>query len=214
MHPLTRLILGLIVLLVMLAGVGLALPRNVTIARSVVINAPESFVFSHLDNLRSFNAWSPFAARDPQLQVSYAGPESGKGARVDWTSSKRSVGDGSMEITGSSPNRRIDLDVNFHGQKGKSFYNVVPAGSGSKVTWGFQYETDANPLTRWRGLTDRRFGAELGDGLTKLEELIESERRPMAPAAPAAEAPPAEAPAAESAMPEAPAEAPPAPPQP
>ena len=198
MHPLTRLILGLIVLLVMLAGVGLALPRNVTIARSVVINAPESLVFSHLENLRSFNEWSPFATRDPQLQARFAGPESGKGARIDWTSSKRSVGDGSMEITASNPNRRIDLDVNFHGQKGKSFYNVAPAGSGSKVTWGFQYETDANPLTRWRGLTDRRFGAELGDGLRKLEEIIESERRPMAPEAPAAEAPapePAPAPA-------------------
>ncbi len=91
MHPLTRLILGLIVLLVMLAGVGLALPRNVTIARSVVINAPESFVFSHLDNLRSFNAWSPFAARDSQLQVSYAGPEFGKRrpGRLDEQQEKR-----------------------------------------------------------------------------------------------------------------------------
>ena len=161
MRPIMRLILGLCALAVILLGVAFALPGQVTIARSVVINAPESVVFPYLNNVHRFGDWSPWASRDPQLTVSYSGPDQGKGAKVEWTSSKASVGAGRMEITESNPNRHIDLAVDFNGLDGTSFYDVVPSGSGSKVTWGFGYEfgdkpaqalegPDARPLCRGR----------------------------------------------------------------
>jgi hypothetical protein len=182
MRPMMRLILGLCALVVILAGVALALPSHLTVARSVVINAPEPVVFPYLNNLHRFNDWSPWAARDAQLQVSFSGPEEGKGAKIEWTSGQRSVGQGSMEITGSDPNRHIDLAVNFDGLDGTSYYDVAPSGSGSKVTWGFGYDTGTSPLKRWKGLLlDRFVGAEYRDGLAKLKERIESERRPTAP---------------------------------
>lgn len=239
MRPMMRLILGLCALVAILAGVALALPSQVTIARSVVINAPESVVFFYLNNLNRFNNWSPWASRDPQLQATLAGPEQGKGARIEWTSNQRSVGRGSMEITESNPNRRVDLTVDFNGLDGTSYYQVSPSGSGSKVIWGFAYDSGASPIKRWKGLMlDRYVGAEYSDGLTKLKELIESERRPTAPspvppvpeqpavapdagadaapqdAAPAADVPPAaEVPAApEQAAPQAAAKPAPAPP--
>ena len=109
MRPIMRLILGLCALAVILAVVALALPGHVTVARSVVINAPEPVIFPYLNNLHRFGDWSPWAARDPQLTVAYSGPEQGKGAKVEWTSNKPSVGAGSVEIVESSPNRHIDL---------------------------------------------------------------------------------------------------------
>jgi uncharacterized protein YndB with AHSA1/START domain len=185
MRPIMRLILGLCALAVILAGVALALPGHVTVARSVVINAPESAVFPYLNNVHSFADWSPWAARDPQLTVGYSGPEQGKGAKVEWTSSKPSVGTGSMEIVESSPNRHIDLAVSFNGLDGTSYYEIVPSGSGSKVTWGFGYESGTSPLKRWKGLLlDRYIGAEYRDALAKLKDKIETERKPMAPPPP------------------------------
>ncbi|MGB6910765.1 MAG: SRPBCC family protein [Methyloceanibacter sp.] len=182
MRPMMRLSLGLGALVAILAGVALALPSQVTIARSVVINAPESVVFSYLNDLNRFNNWSPWATRDPQLQATIAGAAQGKGARIEWTSNQRSVGQGSMEITESDPNRRVDLTVNFNGLDGTSYYQVSPSGSGSKVIWGFAYDSGSSPIKRWKGLMlDRYVGAEYNDGLTKLKELIESERRPTAP---------------------------------
>lgn len=182
MRPIMRLILGLCALAVILAGVALALPGHVTVARSVVINAPEVAVFPYLNNLHRFGDWSPWAARDPQLTVAYSGPEQGKGAKVEWTSSKPSVGTGSMEVLESSPNRHIDLAVNFNGLDGTSYYEVVPSGSGSKVTWGFGYDSGTSPLKRWKGLMlDRYIGAEYRDALAKLKDKIETERKPMAP---------------------------------
>ena len=51
MRPIMRLILGLGALAVILLGVAFVLPEDVTIARSVVINAPESAVFPYLNNM-------------------------------------------------------------------------------------------------------------------------------------------------------------------
>lgn len=185
MRPIMRLILGLCALAVILVAVALALPGHVVVARSMVINAPESVVFPYLNNVRRFGDWSPWASRDPQLTVNYSGPDQGKGAKVEWTSNKASVGAGRMEITESNPNRRIDLAVMFNGLEGTSYYEVAPSGSGSKVTWAFGYDSGANPLRRWKGLMlDRYVGAEFRDGLAKLKDKVESERRPIAPPPP------------------------------
>ena len=180
MRPIMRLILGLCALAVILAGVALALPGHVTVARSMVINAPESIVFTYLNNVHRFGDWSPWASRDPELTVSYSGPDQGKGAKVEWTSSKASVGTGSMEIIESNPNRHIDLAVDFNGLDGTAYYDVAPSGSGSKVTWGLSYDSGTSPLKRWKGLMlDRYLGAEFRDGLGKLKDKVESERRPV-----------------------------------
>jgi uncharacterized protein YndB with AHSA1/START domain len=178
----TRLILGTAALAVIFAAVAFGLPSHVTVARSVVVNAPESAIFPYLNNLHQFKEWSPWSARDPQLALSYGGPESGQGARVTWTSKKPSIGTGSMEISESQPNRRIDLAVNFNGLEGTSSYDVVPSGSGSKVTWTFGHESGSNPLERWKALMlDGLVGAEYRAGLDRLKEKIESERRPTMP---------------------------------
>lgn len=183
MRPMTRLFLGLIALIGILAAVSVGLPAHVTVQRSVVINAPESAVFPYLDNIRKFADWSPWKLRDPDLKLAFSGPEQGKGATVAWSSDKKSIGDGSMEITESDPNRTIGLAVNYNGLEGTGGYNVEPSGSGSKVTWNFGYDTGSSPMRRWKGLAlDGLIGAEYQAGLGKLKEKIEADRKPLAPA--------------------------------
>jgi len=217
MRPMMRLILGLCALVVILAAVSLALPSHVTVARTQVIGAPETVVFPYLNNLHRFGDWSPWAARDPNLQVRFSGPEEGKGAKMEWMSSVRSVGSGSMEITSSDPNRHIDLAATLNGLEGTAYYEVAPSGSGAKVTWGFGYDTGTSPLKRWKGLLlDRYVGAEYRDGLAKLKDRIETERRPTAPSAsatpPMTTSPAGAAPTADPAQTQATAAPEPAPP--
>ena len=183
MRPMMRLVLGLAVLVGIMAGVAFGLPAHVTVTRSTSINAPESAVFPYLNNLHYFSEWSPWQLRDPQLKVSYEGPEQGKGSQVQWTSEKPSIGTGSMEIVESEPNRSIDLAVNINGLEGTGSYKIVPDGSGSKVTWNFIYESGSSLVRRWKALMlDGFVGAEYRSGLDRLKEKIESERRPAAPA--------------------------------
>ena len=182
MRPMTRLFLGIVFLVGILAAVALGLPAHVTVNRSVVINAPEPVVFPYLDNLHRFAEWSPWALRDPQLAVSYSGPEQGKGAKIQWTSKVPSIGTGTMEITESEPSRHIDLLVDFNGLDGTSSFDIAPSGSGSKVTWSFGYDSGTSPLKRWKALMlDGFVGAEYRTGLDRLKEKIESERRPTEP---------------------------------
>jgi len=54
MRPMTRLVLGLVVLIGIFAAVALGLPSHVTVTRSVVINAPEPIIFPYLNNLHQF----------------------------------------------------------------------------------------------------------------------------------------------------------------
>ena len=161
MRPVMRLALGLVVLALVFVAVAFALPNQITVSRSVVINAPEAVVFPYLNNLHAFKDWSPWAERDPNVRVSYSGPETGKGASLSWASEQASVGRGSMQIAESDPNRRIDLAVDYNGLEGTAFYTIAPAGSGSKVTWGFGHETGTSPIKRWRG-THARWFCRLG----------------------------------------------------
>ncbi len=98
MAPMMRLILGLGVLVLIFAAVSLGLPAHVTVARSVVINAPEYAIYPYLNNLRRFSTWSPWAARDPNMKVTYSGPPEGVGSKLVWESDEPSVGTGSLEI--------------------------------------------------------------------------------------------------------------------
>jgi hypothetical protein len=180
MRPLMRLVLGLVGLVAILAAVAVGLPPHVTVARSVVINAPESAVFPYVNNLHRLGDWSPWKLRDPELNMTYGGPEEGKGAQVQWTSQKPSIGSGSMSISDSNLNRSVELAANYNNVEGTSSFEIGPSGSGSKLTWSFGYDTGSSPLKRWKALMlDGFIGAEYRAGLDKLKEKIEADRRPL-----------------------------------
>lgn len=180
MRPLLRLVLGLVGLVAILAAVAVGLPAHVTVARTVVINAPESAVFPYVNNLHRFGDWSPWKLRDPQLAITYGGPEEGKGAQIQWTSQKSAIGTGNMEISDSNLNRSVELAANFNNLEGTSTFEIAPSGSGSKITWSFGYDTGSSPLKRWKALMlDGFIGSEYRAGLDKLKEKVEADRRPL-----------------------------------
>jgi Polyketide cyclase / dehydrase and lipid transport len=180
MRPLVRLVLGLVGLVAILAAVAVGLPAHVTVARNVVINAPESAVFPYVNNLHRFGDWSPWKLRDPQLAITYGGPEEGKGALIQWTSQKPSIGTGNMQISDSNLNRSVELAANFNNLEGTSSFEIAPSGSGSKITWSFGYDTGSSPLKRWKALMlDGFIGSEYRAGLDRLKETVEADRRPL-----------------------------------
>ena len=185
MGPMIRLVLGLCALVLILAAVALGLPAHVTVARSVVVNAPEYVIYPYLNDLRRFQEWSPWVTRDPDMTFTYSGPPEGKGAKVEWVSQKPSIGTGSMQIVETQQARSVDLNTNINGLQGSSNYELEPAGSGSKVTWTFGYDSGSSPFKRWKSLMlDGFIGSEYRVGLENLKALVEKERGPATPVAP------------------------------
>jgi hypothetical protein len=169
-------LLGLIVLVVVaFVAIGFVLPREVSVARSIDINAPASDIFPHLNSPRATVAWSPWLAKDPQAKTSFDGPETGVGAKMAWSSEHPQVGSGSSEITLSEPDQRVTVALDF-GDMGTATAGQVlePAGAATRVTWSFETDTGAGPVGRWMGLMmDGWVGTDFEAGLSNLKELVE-----------------------------------------
>ena len=176
MHPLKRLALGVALLAVLLVVVAFALPQQITVARSKVINAPESDVYPYVNSLKRFQQWSPWAARDPETKYTFSGPEEGKGARMEWNSDHPEVGWGIQQIVESEENSfvRLKLDFGEMGQANAS-YQLKPDGAGTRVLWVFDTDVGNNPVRRWMGpMFDRWICKEYEDGLERLKKLVEA----------------------------------------
>ena len=61
---------------------GYLLPNQVHVERSITVDRPASMMFELLNSYRDFQAWSPWAERDPKAEFIISGPDSGVGARL------------------------------------------------------------------------------------------------------------------------------------
>lgn len=175
MRGLKRLIFGILLLVLVMVAVAFALPNQVSVERSTVINSLEADIFPYLNNLKKFNSWSPWAARDPETHYVFTGPVRGKGARMEWDSD--TVGTGTMEITATELNKSVMVALDFGVQgKANARYRLSPSGAGTRVTWGFETEVGNNPLKRWMSLLfDRWIGKDYEEGLANLKKVVEAE---------------------------------------
>lgn len=175
MRIIGRILIGLVVLIAVIAGVGMLLPRNVEVTRSMVIEAPPSDVFPEVNSLQRAAEWSPWLGIDPEVQTVYSGPEEGVGNRLDWTSDHPQVGNGRQEITVSTPDARVESALDF-GDMGTAtaWFDLTPEGDATRVTWGLDADMGAGPVGRWMGLMmDTWVGADYETGLQNLKDLVE-----------------------------------------
>jgi carbon monoxide dehydrogenase subunit G len=173
MRVLKVIVLAVIVLSVLVFGVGSFLPKDFRVERSIEIDAAPEVVFDHVNSLKKWNAWSPWMARDPSIQNTYAGPESGVGATVTWTSEES--GNGSQTITKSERPWRIETALDF-GEMGQpnADWSFDPSGAGTEVTWGLS-GTASGPLGGiFAKMMDGWVGKDYEDGLRRLKQVIES----------------------------------------
>lgn len=174
MRVLKLAVLVLFALLVVVMGVGAFLPKDFRVERSIEMNASPEAVFDRVNSLRTWDAWSPWIARDPTIENSYAGPEAGVGATVIWTSEKS--GDGTQTITRSERPTRIETALDF-GEMGqpRADWSFEPSGDGVLVTWGLSGNTSGLLGGYFAKMMDTWVGADYEDGLVRLKDVVESQ---------------------------------------
>lgn len=169
---------GIVLLLVAVFVIGgMLLPRDVAVARSIDIDASAEEIFPYINSLKAAAEWSPWLGRDPEIQLSYTGPDAGVGAALAWTSEHPQVGNGSQLISASVENERVVTDLDF-GDMGTASAEFVLRESGeaaTNVTWGFTADMGSGPVGRWMGLMmDSWVGADYEAGLNNLKSLVEA----------------------------------------
>jgi hypothetical protein len=173
MRALKLTVLIVLALVVIVLGIGAFLPKDFRVERSIEIDASPDVVFDQVNSLRKWDAWSPWIARDPSIENTFAGPEAGVGATVTWTSEKS--GDGKQTITLSERPTRIETKLDF-GAMGQpnADWTFDPSGDGVRVTWGLS-GTAAGPLGGYFAkMMDGWVGADYEDGLARLKDSVET----------------------------------------
>lgn len=176
MKILFRIFFAFAVVALLLAAIGLLLPRHVTVERSVVISAPAPTVFALVNGFTHFNRFSPWAARDPATAYTFTGPQFGKGAAMEWRGEHPEVGSGRQQVIESEPYEKVVTALDFgDAGEGRAAFLLDEVENGTRVTWRFETDFGYNPVYRWMGLMfDRWLGPDYERGLGNLKAIAES----------------------------------------
>lgn len=178
-----KLLIVLGVLVVLLGGFAVVVamqPSHFRVQRTGRITAPPEKVFPHVNNLRNWDAWSPWAKLDPNAKVTFEGPESGTGSVFRWSSGQHDVGVGSMTITESKPHElvriRLEFIEPFEGVNQTEF-TFKPEGEQTVVTWVNEGEMNfiGKAICMFNDM-DSMLGGMFEKGLANMKAVVEGSR--------------------------------------
>ena len=171
------LLLALAIIGILLIVVTAGQPDEFKMPRETRIAAPREKIFPHINDLRAWEAWSPWAKLDPNAKNSFEGPAAGVGAAMSWSGNKK-IGEGRMTITESMPSELIGFRLDFV----KPFKTTTtaefafrPEGSQTRVTWSMSGKS--NSFAKVSGLLmncDDLAGRDFEKGLASLKAVAES----------------------------------------
>lgn len=157
-------------------------PSVFTVERSAVMAASPDAVFDQVNQLQRWPAWSPWAAKDPDMKQTYAGPDSGVGASSTWAGNQE-VGEGRMTIVASEPGALVRIRLEFlkpFESVSESQFVFLPAEGGTLVTWTMTGQNNfAGKAFSLLMDMDAMVGGDFEKGLASLKALVES--RPAGP---------------------------------
>jgi hypothetical protein len=175
-----KIFIGLIATIGSLIALVLLQPSDYRVSRTMVMSAPAPDIFAQIDDLRRWQAWSPWATRDPKAKASFDGPASGKGAVFAW-SGNNEVGEGRMTLTESRPAEAVRIRTDFVKPfVGTSYsdFSLKPEGGGTAVSWTISGENDfiAKAICLFVSM-DKVLGGEMEKGLASMKQLVEADTK-------------------------------------
>lgn len=173
----TNILIALAVIVVLLVIVVATRPADFRVTRSATISAPPETVFAQVNDLRKWEAWSPWEKIDPALRRTFEGPSAGTGAIYRWVGNKK-VGEGSMTITESRPGELVRFKLEFlkpFKATNTAEFTFKPQGNQTVVTWGIFGKN--NFMSKAVGLfmnMDKMVGSQLEQGLAQMKSVAEA----------------------------------------
>ncbi len=172
-------ILGVFLLIIVIVGVILAViaPSKLSVSRSVVIDRSANIVFTEVNDLSKWGAWSPWEKKDSTIVNTFSENPVGVGAVMSWTS--ENSGSGSQEITESRASEHIKTMLKMDDWESVSYseWSFEESGDSTEVTWLFDGEEIGFPMNIMnlfiKGMLEEQY--ELG--LSGLKEVVEAKPR-------------------------------------
>lgn len=170
-------VLSTIVFVVILVGVGLFLPSDYQVSRSILIEADRENIHGLVGELTRWPEWAAWQEMDPSLKTVYGEKTTGIGAYQAWNGKS---GNGELTFTKCDPESGVAYDLFFAGGRDKSpgAISYDATDNGTNVTWEMSGDFGMNLIGRYYGLMmDRMVGTMFDDGLKRLKKRAEADAR-------------------------------------
>jgi len=151
-------------------------PDSFLVERSAILQATPDKVFAHINDLRSWAAWSTWEKMDPQMKKTYSANSVGKGATYEWEGNKK-VGHGRMSITDSVPDTKVVIQLDFikpFEAHNMGELTLQPQNGGTLVTWAMYGPSPF--ISKLFGVfvsMDKMIGKDFEDSLANLRSVVE-----------------------------------------
>ena len=151
---------------------------TVVVTRSQNVDASAETIYGHIADLAKWEAWSPWAAMDPDMNTTYTGEAGSVGAGSHWTGNRK-VGEGKMTVTGLEASRKVDVDLEFikpFKSQNQVEFALETAGDATSVTWTMiAPNTFMTKVMAFFGKSlDKMVGPDFEKGLASLKQVAES----------------------------------------
>ena len=167
-------IIGVVLIIVLILAA--SKPDTFRVQRTATVKADPGKVFPCINDFHNWVAWSPFEKLDPNMQKTFSGAASGKGAVYEWKGNSK-AGMGRMEILKSSiPSKvviKLDFLKPFEGHNTSEF-KMSPKGDSTEVSW--EMYGPSSFMTKIMHVfinMDKMLGKDFEAGLANLKAVAE-----------------------------------------
>jgi len=143
--------IGLLILALILFS--FLLPKEVTVSRSITIDAPIDRVFDQVNDLRNWEKWSPWKRMDPMMEMTFSNPPVGQGAFYKWISKDKHLGSGTLTLAKVANNEQIVTALHFEkwGDASATF-DFGHRGKEVELTWNMTNKVGMMPWSKYFSL--------------------------------------------------------------
>lgn len=166
-----KVLAALSVFLILVLGVGVALPGTWSAERETRVEADPESVFDWLDSPARWREWNSW----PEVRLEPSGPERGEGAAMSWDDPY--AGAGTFTVVESRPPRFLSYRVEVQGGSILTVgtLELSAVAGGTRIRWREEGSFGWNPLMGYAALTMPRVqGTELERGLARLRAVVET----------------------------------------
>lgn len=102
----TKILLGLALVIAGLLIVIALRPSDFRVERTAVLSGSPAVLFDYVNHQRRVSEWNPFLKVDPNVKITFSGPDEGVGSVCTWDGN-RDIGAGSCTIIESVPKELV-----------------------------------------------------------------------------------------------------------
>jgi hypothetical protein len=175
-----KILIAVAAILVVLVIVIATRPSEFRVERAATISAPAPVVFAQVNDFHKWEAWSPYAKRDPGMKKTFEGAPAGVGAIYTW-SGNHEVGEGRTTIIESRPGELIRIKLEFvrpFAGTSTAEFTFKPEGDRTAVTWALDGRNGFP--AKAMGLVmnmDKMIGDDFEKGLAQIKAIAEATPR-------------------------------------